>query len=314
MQYLTLGLLTLLASCGSLQKWALRRATPVFEESGRLTTHEQNWTYFRESAPANIKFMELLYLQDPANRRLQSLLIKAHAGYAYAVPETLWIEEELRGSGAHWKEQAISHYTKALDHGTSYLVDRGIKRSELLSLDEEALRQRLDKKLGKGDHEAVLFTAQAWGSLINLQKDDVALIGQVPRVKLLFDWVCGKDPGIENGMCDIFYAQYEAARPRMLGGNPELARELYAKARSSRPQHLLVRLSYLQYLVVPAMDLEAYETEARELRREFAAWSRLERENLEDSSAQRAPPELNLYNAIARRRFEIFEGLKQKIF
>lgn len=307
--------LILLGSCSSLQKWAVRRSSPVFDRAADQLTREDSWSFFQNSAPANLKFLEMVYLTDPDNLSLLPAVIKAYAGYAFAVPETMAFHHELQGDNeSDSKEQAIRFYTRSLDYGTFYLGKKGISKNDLLTLEEEKLRKKLKAELGRDDLVALLYFAQSWGSLINLQKDNVALVSQVPRVKVIFDHVCGQVPDIEHNICDIFYAQYEASRPRMLGGNPEKARELYQKAIAAHPKHLLMRLSFIQYSLIPSMDEEAYNKEAEILRKEFAEWESFKRDNLEDESPYRNHRDLNLYNAIAKKRFAIIEIHKKKIF
>lgn len=314
MQYGFMLFLLGLMGCSSFQKMAIRSASPMFVEGSNKLTLERNWDFFQQSAPGNLVFTEMIYLQDKENLQLLSTLIKGYAGYAYAVPETLAFGDELAGvEGSIHVQNAISLYTKALDYGLFYLNSKGVQRKDLLG-DEDALKKLIKDKLSKKDYTAVLFTAQAWGSLINLQKDNVALVSHVPKVKLLFDWVCGKDPDIENGVCDIFNAQYEAARPRMLGGNPEKGKQLFEDAIKKRPRHLLIRLGLIQYSILPAFDQPAYDSEAKLLTEEFAKWENINRDTLEDSSEYKAVEHLNLFNAIAKKRFEIIEKNKKRIF
>lgn len=308
-------LFIVLLSCGSIQKMGLRSTSPLFKKAGDLTIREKNWDFFRQSAPGSLKLTELLYLQDPENESLHLSLIKGYSGYAYAVSETLAFEDELSGVSdqTHAKE-AMEMYTRALDYGLDFLKRKGIERSELLTLPETELHKKFDQEIDEEELTAVLFTGQAWGSLINFQKDNMALVSQIPRVKSMFDWVCKKDPNIENGLCDIFYAQYEASRPKMLGGNPELAKKLYAQAMKKNPKNLLIRLGYVQFMLLPAQESEPYEKEAKILREEFGLWEDLSRDDLENHSPYRNAQDFNLFNAIAKKRFEIIEKNKSKIF
>jgi len=304
-----------LVGCSSLQKMALRSSSPMFVEGSNKLTLENNWEFFRESAPGNLKFVEMIYLHDTDNLEMLATLVKGYAGYAYAVPETLALGDELENIEVSiHKKNAIMLYTKALDYGLDYFQKKGISKNKLLRLSEKDLNKLMDDKLGKKDYTAVLFTAQSWASLISLQRDNVALISHVPKMKVLFDWVCGKKPSIENGICEVFDAQYEASRPRMLGGNPEKAKILYAAAIKKRPQHLLIRLGFIQFLILPSYDAEAYERESKILHEEFSKWENLNRDTLEDLSEYKAAEHLNLYNAIAKKRFEIIEKNKKRIF
>lgn len=315
MNKVLLPILLIFMGCGSMKKWALRSANPVFQKSSDLTTHERNWNYFREATPANLKLTELLYLQDPDNLELLALLIKGYAGYAYAVPDTLYFGDRLSGKEeSEWRKHAIDHYTRAFDYGISYLREKGISVQDLLTLEESKLKKKLKDKLDEHDLLALVYTGQSWGSLINLQKDNIALISQVPRVKILFDRACKMKPDVEQGMCDFFYAQYEASRPRMLGGNPEKASELYGSALVKYPKNLLLQVNYLEQLILPAMEKDIYEKVAQTLKEEFVKWENFGRENLKDESTYKDAAHLNLYNAIAKKRFEFIEKNKDKIF
>jgi hypothetical protein len=315
MSFYLLPLLLVLTGCGTLQKWTIRSNSSIFQKSGDRMTQESSWEFFRDSAPGNIKFMEMLSLQDPDNMTLLSTLSKSYAGYAFAVPETLALEDTLLGKdNSSARREALVHYTRALDYGLAYLSKRGIAPEKLLSWQEEELKKALNKELKDKDLTAVLYTAQAWGSLIQMQQDNMALVANVPKVKVLFDWVCNKKPDIDNGVCDIFYAQYEASRPRMLGGNPQKAAELYKQAMVKHPKNLLIRIGYIQYLLLPGFEEELYEAQARILKQELARWGDLNRNTLRNTSEYRQHEDLNLYNAIARKRFEIIEKNKTKIF
>lgn len=315
MPYLLLMMTLSFVGCSSLQKMALRSSSPMFVEGSNKLTLENNWEFFRESAPGNLKFVEMIYLQDTDNLEILSTLVKGYAGYAYAVPETLALKDELEEvEVSQHKQNAIMLYTKALDYGLEYFQKKGISKNKLISMGEKELLKLMNNKLNKKDYTAVLFTAQSWASLINLQKDNVALVSHVPKMKVLFDWVCGKKPSIENGICEVFAAQYEASRPRMLGGNPEKAKVLYAEAIKKRPQHLLIRVGLIQYSIIPSYDVEAYDREAQVLRAEFMKWGDLNRDTLEDLSEYKSAEHLNLYNAIAKKRFEIIENNKKRIF
>src|SRR5665647_18913 len=141
MRHLVLPILLLLASC-SLQKMALRSASPMFKESSDKLTREGSWDFFRESAPGNLKFLEMMSLSDPQNLILLGTLIKGYTGYAYAVPETLALGDDLAGvENSKWKREAIVHYTRAFDYGLSYLKQKDISASDLLDADDDKLKK-----------------------------------------------------------------------------------------------------------------------------------------------------------------------------
>lgn len=314
MAWYLVPLLFVTVSCGTLQKWAMRSTTPVLEKSSDGLMQEGNWDFFRASAPASIKFLELLWLQDKENYKLLSVLIKSYSGYAFSVHETLAIEDELAGvEDSQAKKDAIIFYTRALDYGLLYLKHKGIERNDLLSNDFDKLKQKL-KEFDEDDVVALLYTGHSWGSLINLQKDNVALVSQIPNVKLIFDRVCWLQHNIDHNICDMFFAQYEASRPKMLGGNPEKGEAMFKKSISKHPRNLLLRQFYIQYSLIPMMDTEKYEAQAAVMKEEIAKWENLNRDGLESVSTYKNTPELNLYNSVAKKRFLAVEKYKTKIF
>lgn len=298
----------------SLQKMALRQSTPVFEKSSDGMMKEGDWDFFKAATPSNLKSMELIWMQDPENLKLLSVLTRSYAAYAFVVHETLAFEADLAGiDDSIAKKDAITFYTRTLDFGLLYLDKKGISRKDLLENDDKKLIEKLNK-MDEEDANALLYTAQAWGSLINLQKDNVALVSQIPKVKVLFDRVCKIKPDIDQNVCDIFFAQYEASRPKMLGGNPQNAEKLYLAAIQKYPNNLLIRTNYIQYLLLPGFESEKYEQQATVLREELAKWGDLNRDTLENHSPYKDFQDLNLYNSVAKKRFLIIEKYKSKIF
>ena len=314
MRWYYFPLLVGLISCGSLQKMAIRSSSPVFVQSSNDLMKEGSWDFFQKLMPGNLKFLELLWEQDHNNTKLLGVLVKAYSGYAFTVHETLAFGDSLAGlDESQARTDAITYYTRSFDYGVLYFKHKKIKAKDLLG-DEGKLRKKLKENLSDDDLIATLYFAQSWGSLINLQKDNVALISQIPKVKVLFDFVCARNPKMDENICDMFFAQYEAARPKMLGGNPELAEKLYQEAMSKYPQNLLIRMSYIQYFILPAYDQEKYEKEAVVLKPELAKWEDLNRDELVNKSPYRKKKNLNLYNAITKKRLEFIEKYKTKYF
>ena len=100
----------------------------------------------------------------------------------------------------------------------------------------------------------------------------------------------------------------------MLGGNPEKGEKLFRESMERNPHNLLLRMSYLQFVVLPAMDIQRYEKESVVLKEEFLKWEDMNRDYLENRSPYRDHQELNLFNSIAKKRFLLLEKYKNKIF
>lgn len=316
--FMTAAALIFGASCSSVNKMALRSTSQILEKGSAQVNRQADWTLFKEGAPANLMMLEGMSHADPENLRLLSMLVKAYGGYAYGVLETEYFEKYYSEAPiARVRERAVQAYSKALNYGRSYLALKGIDPGELDSKDAlKKLPELFGEKLGDDDMPAVFFTAQALGGLINLQKHNVALLSKIGAVKAMADWVCARDPSFELGSCDLFKAMYESSRPAMLGGDLEKGKRLFLEFIKKRPENLLARTSYLQYYVAPMMDDVEYARQREALAREFDLWERAQNAGEGGAGLEkyRKAPEYNLYNAIAKRRFEALDKNRDKIF
>lgn len=318
-QILLVLLLSIVATgCSTVQKIGLKATADMLDKANKEMTREPDLHFFAKATPGNIQLMEGLWYVDQSNQVILSNLIKGYGGYGFAISETSYLEYQLQDvEQSAFKDAAITAYSKAFKYGLKYFKLKGIEANILKNPTKvEQLREQLLDKLDEDDKVAVFYTAQAWGGLINLQRNNMALMNQVINVKALMDWVCSQDPEFENGSCNLFYAMYEASRPPMLGGSLEKAKVLFEKFIEKYPYHLFARVAYIQYYVIPMMDEDLYAEQSEVLARELKEWSKVL--NVGEDTDQKSPylkySQFNLYNAVAHKRYEIIESLKNEIF
>ncbi len=278
---------------------------------------EKNWEMFRTGAPANLKMMEGLLSMQPDNKNLLAGLVKGYTGYAFGVDETLAMDDQFAGKSVSINRSlAIANYSKGLTYGLRYLSKEGVSLEELRSKVNEdgAVTKMLDSKLSSDsrDLEVVIFTAQALGALINLQKNDLSLVAQLPLVKGMFDWVCAKNPEINFGTCGVFEGAFQAGRPRALGGNPEKGKKVFLDTIKKYPDNALIRASFIQFYLLPLEDEEGYKEQARELEKgQEALWKA---SSWSPKGATPPADRMWLYRAIGLKRFEIIKKYEKKHF
>lgn len=305
-------------SCSMVKSIGVSSTASVMKEASTEANTEANFDMFVAGMPANIKMLESLWFTNQDNENLLTLLIKGYGGLGFGVSETLYLKDSILGNAdSKYKEQALYHYTKAFDYGVRYFKNKGISIENLL--DKEAagkLPSLMDKEFNDEDMLAAFYFAQSWGSLINLQRDNVFLLANLGSVKAIMDWVCKRDANFESGSCMLFYAVYEAGRPAMLGGSLEKGKEIFLNFINKYPENLLARVAYIQFYIVPMMDEVLFAKEEEFLTKEFLYWNGVR--NLADRSKGTQKylehKEFNLYNSIAQKRFEIIVKLKNEIF
>jgi hypothetical protein len=281
-----------------------------------------NYELFRNGVPANLMLMEGLLSEAPENEEILATLTKGYAGYAFAVNESDMLNEEWGElKSENGKSQALMNYTRSMNYGLRYLKLHKIELADLVAKmnEPQGIAHLLDKRLSsdKQDLNLVIFTAQSLAALINLQKDNISLVAQLPIARAMFDWVCMKEPQINYGMCDVFYGAYEAGRPKMLGGNPEKGKEIFLRAIENHPHNWLIRTSYMQFYLIPQNDKEGF---AQQL--EFMKNREEEFNSFYTYKADQNPKEitwdrearLRFYQTLSLKRYELMNKYQKQFF
>ena len=314
--FLVFSLVATFMGCSMINKMAVRTTVGVVEQGSDELLTEGNWEFFKASAPGNIKLLEGLWFADQGNEKLLALLIKGHAAYAFAVQETEALNDILlEESNSPKRTQAILHYEKAIFYGVKYLEENGIKEEEFFAKDFSIkLSKKFDQKLGDEDLVAIFYFAQALGSSINLQRSNVTKMGQLAHVKSLLNWVCKRDPSLERGSCGLFQSVIEASTPTLLGGSQDRAKEMFQKVIKQQPYNLMARLSYIQYHLIPMLEEDEFEAEMAKLERDINIWFKGIKDQSQKVSPYKNHPDFNLFNAMAKKRYESMAALKKEIF
>jgi len=116
-----------------------------------------------------------------------------------------------------------------------------------------ALDQKIDVILAELDDldedelDIVYTYASSWASWIQANASDWDAIAQLPKVKILFNWVLAYDPAYDNGTAQIYMGVLESQIPPSLGGRPDLAKAHFDKAiQVSDGKNLMAKVLYAQ--------------------------------------------------------------------
>lgn len=308
-----LFVLTLIYSCSVVTTVAVGTTGDLVSKASYEIESETSWNLFKDATPGNMKFIEGLLFLEPKNENLLLASLKARAGYAFGYYEVLWLEERLSGNeDESIKLEAQIHYSKAVEYGNRLFIEKGLNADKFQALlVDKKFKSTLDSELGEDDLEHVFYYAQALGGLVNLTRNSPLLISKLPLIKAMFDWVCEKDPDFQHGACSLFYATYEAGRPKMLGGDLEKGKKLFLEAIKKYPSNQLVRVNYLIYYVIPTFDKDEYENQRDVLEEKF---EELHESYIYRPGSKLKSPKLGLFNAIAEKQFKIIKNNEQEIF
>ncbi len=319
-----ISIILITSSCSSfVKKMAVQTTSVLLTDASYELETEGSWVNFKKAVIPNLKFVEALLYIEPENEKLLVTLLKGYSGYAFAVAETEYLEDYFaeRENSPH-KDAVITNYSKAIRHGVKFLEVNGVGWEDLVQgiNKKNGISLILDKELDDDDMthiEGALYTRQALGGLINFQKTNMELVSLVPIAKGLFDWACAKKPDLAYGVCEVLNGAYEAGRPRMMGGNPELAKSIFEGMIKKYPNNWLARVAYIQYFLIPNYDEEEYKKQVPFLEK---AISLHEKELLFDPTPSKdilsvfSEKRQRLFQAVAVERYKIIKKYAKDLF
>lgn len=280
--YLSIGFL--FASC-STQRLAVR-VTGDLLVKGISALYEENDLQLAEQAiGSNLKLLEVFLKNDPGNQRLLSLLAEGYTSFALG-----FVEDQSPA-------RASELYHRAFGFGLRALQSDGLfQKGPDIPLD------RFKDELQRADRDqlpALFWTASAWANFINLNKSDVQAVAQLPKVQAMMERVLELDSTYYYGGAHLFLGIYYASRPRILGGDPEKARQHFeACLRINKGKFLLAKLFYAQYYCVQTQNRELFHKLLNEILNEAAD----------------ILPEQRLANEIARRKAKLLLEKEDELF
>lgn len=235
MARITLVLLMLLLNACSISQMTVRASMPMVEGGITALYREDDLQLAQGAFAPNIELMEGMLVNDPENRALRQYAAQAYYGYAYGFVEDAD------------NQRAAKLYRRGLAHGLRALRLAGLKTSASESTLEDfaASVQQLDKDAVP----ALFWSASCWAKWIDMNRDDVTAIGELPKAVALMERVLVLDENYFLAGPHIFMGVYHGGRSPMLGGNFELAVQHFDKARAFNENKLLmVNVMQAQYL------------------------------------------------------------------
>ncbi len=189
--------------------------------------------------------MEGLLKNDPENRRILITLSMGFAGYSL-----LFVEPDD-------PERASALYLRAMEYGIRALGEKGLPlRDRGGSL--EPVRATL-KTMDHRDLEALFWTTLSWNAWINLNLDKPSALAQLGASEACLKRVLEVDEHFFYGASHILMGASLAARPPLLGGNPEKARGHFEQAmQQSQRKFYLAQVYFAKYYAVRVQDKELF--------------------------------------------------------
>jgi len=235
-----------LCAC-SLNTLALRSTGQILDRGVAAYYEEADPQLAREAMASQLKFVEGLLQSDPRDPRLNRLAAEGFGGYTF-----LFIEDAQ-------PERAKGLYLRGRDYALrAWSAQPGL--ADLAAMMPDDLEKAL-KRANKAEAPALFWAAFCWSGFINLSKDSPEAVAELPKAVAIMTRAHELDPDYDFAGSDLFFGVYYASRPKLLGGDPEKAKEHFKWAeRLTGGKYLMTYVLEAKTLAVALQDRALFES------------------------------------------------------
>ena len=236
-----------LQGCSVITQITIGATSGIIQGSFKAMNRETDLQIASQAIPADLKLLDGLILESPND---ESLLLLGAQGYtSYA----LGFVEDSSAS------RASLFYLRARNYGLRILFkNKDFERSFKGDL---ADFQKALNEFGRSDVPAVFWTANAWGNYVNLNRDNVEALSDLPKVEAMMKFVLKYDGSYFYGGAHLFFGTILGSLPAMFGGDTTAARMHFEKAiQVSDGKFLMIYYYYAKSYAVMTQNKELFES------------------------------------------------------
>ncbi|MCF7886262.1 MAG: TRAP transporter TatT component family protein [Candidatus Marinimicrobia bacterium] len=275
-------ILLLLSGC-SINRMMVNTTANFFHDGMDVLYREGDLKLAQQFLGSNLKTIEVMLNRDPDNQKMNLLAAQGFGAYAMAFVQDLE------------PERAQNLYRRGLNYALKSLPKKKAFSKDIKLDDLDKLLQ--DYK--KGEVPYLFWTAYNWGNIILMELEKPISLMHMVKVEKIMARCEELDEEYNFAGVDLFYGSYYAARPKMLGGDPEKGRDYFQRCfQLNSEKFYLAKYFCAQYYAIGVNDEELFDKLIKEI------------ENLDIDKY----PEYRLMNAIAKEKAQRLKENKSKYF
>ena len=258
----TVVALTLAAGAGcNMARFAANQSAGMFKEASKSLDQEADLALAREAAPGLIKTIDGMALVSPHNTTLLMLSAQAYCSYAFG-----FLEDDLEAMKEDdprfepLRKRTTSLYRRCEEYGLALLAESDDAFPAAAQRDANTLSAAV-KKLDEDAVPGLFWTGLALASQVNLNRDDMALVAELPKVEIYMNRVVELKPDYYNAGAHLALGLVYSSQAKALGGNPEKGRQHLDEAiRLTGGKFLLNRVMLAHIYAVTVQDKTLYRS------------------------------------------------------
>lgn len=270
---------------GCIQQIAINSIGTIMENGFEVLNEEQDLDIAEKSIASNLKLLESVMRSDPENKHFLLLASMGYSSYALG-----FVEDDS-------VERARVFYLRGKEYGLKILNENKRFKKALegnLTEFKEALQT-----FSRDDVPAVFWTAIGWGSYISWTLTDPQALADLPKVEAMMQFVVEKDAAYFYGGAHFFLGTLYASRPKILGGNPDVAKQHFDECLKINGEKFLMTYVYMaRSYAVQMQDEQLFEQCLTKV----------------DTTSLDVLPQARLSNAIAKKKARLLREKMNELF
>lgn len=272
----------------ALNKFTTDSTAPVLKIAAGSMDAEPDLTLAREAAPGNIKTVDGFLMASPENPDLLELVAQSYTQYAFG-----FLEDDLEAmppDDSPARQLLVGRCTGLYDRANAIalrlvaLSDKGFAAS--MKGDNATVERALAKRKRR-DAPGLYWAGLSLASAINLHRDDMDRVAELPRAIALLERSHQLDPSYFHHGAALALGVVYASQGKAVGGDPEKAKRYFDEAiTASDGKYLMAKVLMARFYATQLQDRTLFEATLKSvLATPSSVW-----------------PEQRLANELARRR------------
>ena len=233
---------------GCITQFTISATSVIIDGGFEAMNHETDLQLAAQALPSDLKLLDGLIIESPDNEKLLLLGAQGYTSYALG-----FVEDSS-------KERASDFYNRARNYGLRVLFANNDDFRKNIDSSLDAFQKSLNE-FGKDDVSAVFWTANAWGSYMNLNRDNVDALVDLPKVEAMMNFVLKHDENYFYGGAHLFFGTILASLPAMFGGDTAAAKVHFEKAiQASGGKFLMTYYYYAKSYAVMTQNKDLFES------------------------------------------------------
>jgi tetratricopeptide (TPR) repeat protein len=257
-----------LSGC-DLKAFTVNTTAPVLKMASDGFAAENDPQLAREAAPGQLKTVDGFLLASPTNRDLLQVLAQGYIEYAFG-----FLEDDLENvpddaKHATQRDVDAARITNLYDRALGYAL-------RLLALDDKNYPDMFKKDVASAESESkkleaksapgLLFAGLALASGINLNRQDLARVVDLPKAIALIKRSHELDPKFYNAGAAMTLGIIYCSQGKAIGGDPDLGKKYFDEAiNASDGKYLMPKVMKARFFGVITQDRPLFEKTLKEV-------------------------------------------------